>query len=243
MLKLSLQQEKARSVDMNIALILAGGTGKCFGFSNPRQYVLVKDKMIITHCLQVFGAHPKINAIHIVAHEQWREKIFKQMSDAVIRKFGGFSNPGANRQRSIFQGLNDMASYARKSDIVIVHDAVRPMVSPAQISACLKACREHDGAVPVLSVRDTVYFGEDGVIRSFLDQEKIYTSQAPEAFRLGKYYKANARLMPNRIDEINDAAEPAIMAGMDIAMIPGDEANFKFTTRVDWERCKLMLNA
>lgn len=226
---------------MNIALILAGGTGKCFGFSNPRQYVTVKDKMIITHCLQVFGAHPKINAIHIVAHEQWRERIFKQMSDAVIRKFGGFSDPGPNRQRSIFQGLNDMASYGRKSDIVIVHDAVRPMVSPAQISACLKACREHDGAVSVLPVKDTVYFGEDGVIRSLLERDKIYMSQAPEAFILGKYYRANAKLMPHRIDEVNSSAEPAVMAGMDIAMIPGDEGNFKFTTRVDWERCRLML--
>ena len=227
---------------MNIALILAGGTGKCFGSSYPRQYISVKGKMIISYSLETFADHPRIAAIQVVAQEQWREKVYKQMPDAVLRKFAGFSDPGSNRQRSVFQGLNDMAGYARKDDVVIIHDAVRPMVTAAQISACLKACKRHDGVVPVLSVKDTVYFGEGGTICSLAERDKLFTGQSPEAFLLGKYYRANTKLIPDRIDEIINSAEPAVMAGLDIAMIPGDEDNFKVTTRVDLERFKLSLD-
>lgn len=60
--------------------------------------------------------------------------------------------------------------------------------------------------------------------------------QAPELFRLGKYYEANLRLLPERIRHIHGSAEPAVLAGMDIAMIPGDEKNFKITTKADLER-------
>ena len=226
---------------MNIALILAGGTGTCFGFSMPRQYISVMDKMIINHCLQVFGAHPKINAIFVVAHKDWREKIYRGMNDSVLIKFKGFSSPGATRQRSIIQGLNDMAGFARKDDIIMIHDAIRPEVSAAQISACLKACKEHDGAVPVLPVWDTVYFGENGTITSIEDRDKIYVGQTPEAYVLGKYYRANSKLMPKKIDKIMRSPEPAVMAGMDIAMIPGDEDNFDITERIDLERFRQLM--
>lgn len=226
---------------MNIALILAGGTGECYGFSRPRQYIWVKEKMIINHCLQVFGAHPKINAIYVVAHEEWRKEIVKGMSDAVLLKFKGFCLPGANRQRSIFQGLNDMAGFARKDDIVVIHDAIRPVVSASQISACLNACKEHDGAVPVLPIWDTVYFGENGTITSQADRNKIFVGQTPEAYVLGKYYKANSKLMPKKIDKIRKSPEPAVMAGMNLAMVPGDEDNFDIMTRVDLERYRQLM--
>ena len=68
-----------------------------------------------------------------------------------------------------------------------------------------------------------------------LNRNEIYAGQAPEVFRLRKYYEANQRLLPDKILQINGATEPAIMAGMDIAMIPGDERNFKITTKTDLE--------
>ena len=64
---------------------------------------------------------------------------------------------------------------------------------------------------------------------------------APEAFVLGKYYEANRCLLPDKIERINGSTEPAIMAGMDIAMIPGEERNFKITTQADLERFKTLL--
>lgn len=226
---------------MNIALILAGGTGTRLGSDIPKQYVSVQGKMIITHCLHVFGVHPQIDAIQIVAHEQWNSGICRQMPPEVGKKLRGFSEPGTNRQRSIYHGLQDIMRYAQKSDTVIVHDAARPLVSADMLSACVEACREHDGVVPVLPMKDTVYLGDGRKITSLLDRGQVYAGQAPEAFLLGKYYEANRCLMPEQMDRINGSTEPAVMAGMDIAMIPGDEGNFKVTTQADLVRFKILL--
>lgn len=221
---------------MNIALILAGGTGTRLGGDIPKQYMEVSGRMVVTHCLTVFGIHPQIEAIQIVAHSDWRQEICKTMPDAVATKFRGFSEPGTNRQMSVYNGLQDMMKYAEKTDIVIVHDAARPLVSETMLMACIDACTVHDGVMPVLPMKDTVYLGDGRRITSLLDRSTVYAGQAPEAFALGKYYEANRKLLPDKILKINGSTEPAIIAGMDIAMIPGEEANFKITTRADLER-------
>ncbi|MDE7187038.1 MAG: 2-C-methyl-D-erythritol 4-phosphate cytidylyltransferase, partial [Lachnospiraceae bacterium] len=71
----------------------------------PKPFVSVQGKMIITHCLEVVSAHPRIEAVQIVADEEWRERIYKEMPEAALRKFSGFSKPGPTRQQSIFNGL------------------------------------------------------------------------------------------------------------------------------------------
>lgn len=226
---------------MNIGLILAGGIGTRLGGDIPKQYMEVNGKMVISYCLAVFGMHPQIDAIQIVAHQEWHEEIRRAMPESVRAKFKGFSTPGANRQLSIYNGLQDVLQYASEEDIVIVHDAARPLVSAAILSACIEACILHDGVLPVLPMKDTVYLGDGSRITSLLDRSSVYAGQAPEAFKLGKYYEANRRLLPDKILEINGSTEPAIMAGMDIAMIPGEESNYKITIRADLERFEEML--
>ncbi len=227
---------------MNIALILAGGSGVRLGSDIPKQYISINGKAVITYCLAVFGAHPQIDAIQIVAHKEWQESISREMTKAVLDKFMGFSAPGSNRQYSIFHGLQDIVQYAKKTDIVIVHDAARPLVSASLLASCINVCKEHDGVLPVLPMKDTVYLGDGNQITSLLEREKVYAGQAPEAFVLGKYYEANRRLIPDGIERINGSTEPAIMARMDVAMIPGEEGNFKITTQADLERFKTLLN-
>lgn len=152
-------------------------------------------------------------------------------------KWRGFSAPGPNRQMSIYHALEDCLRYAAPSDCVMLHDAARPLVSDRCIERCFDEVKLHDGVLPVLPMKDTVYLSEDGKrISSLLEREKIFAGQAPEAFKLGKYYEANRRLLPDRIREIKGSTEPAVLAGMDVAMIDGDEGNFKITTMQDLER-------
>lgn len=217
---------------MNIAIILAGGTGTRLQSDVPKQYIEVKKKPVIAYCLDKFETHSQIDAIQIVASKEWHESILKWTGI----KFRGFSAPGANRQLSIYNALCDSKRYASEEDTVIIHDAARPMVSVTCISDCINACKVHDGALPVLPMKDTVYVGDGNRITSLLDRSSIYAGQAPEAFRYGKYVAANEALLPDKILKINGSTEPAIMAGMDVALVAGEEENFKITTKADLER-------
>ena len=126
--------------------------------------------------------------------------------------------------------------YASDSDIVMIHDAARPFLSARMITDSLNAIQGHDGVLPVLSMTDTIYKSTDGrQISALIDRSEIYAGQAPETFRLGKYYEANKRLFPDKIRDIHGSTEPAVLAGLDVVMIPGDERNIKITTRTDFE--------
>ena len=86
-------------------------------------------------------------------------------------------------------------------------------------------------------MKDTVYYSDNGnTITSLIRRENVYAGQAPELFRLKPYIQANESLMPDDIMNINGSSEPAVMAGMDIVMIQGDESNYKITTKSDYDR-------
>ncbi|MDE7114279.1 MAG: 2-C-methyl-D-erythritol 4-phosphate cytidylyltransferase, partial [Acetatifactor sp.] len=217
---------------MNVALILAGGTGSRLGADVPKQYLEVAGRPIIAYCLETMTEHAGIDAIQIVAEEMWRPLIRKWAGE----KLKGFSEPGRNRQMSILNGLEDIKTYASDEAVVLIHDAARPLVSPQTIAACIGGCVEHEGVMPALPMKDTVYYGVSGRIDALLDRSRVIAGQAPEAFRLGRYYQANRALSEEQLLAINGSTEPAIMAGMDICYIAGDERNFQVPTKEDLER-------
>ena len=228
---------------MAVALILSGGSGTRLGSDIPKQYIDIYDRSVISYSIEQMSCHAGIDAIQIVAAAQWHEGIAECLRKYDRnRRFRGFSAPGANRQLSIYNGLADMRGCVSDSDVVLVHDAARPLLSARMITDCLEAVRGHDGGVPVLPMKDTVYQSTDGTrISALIKRSEVYAGQAPEAFRFGAYYEANRKLLPDRILTINGSTEPAVLAGMDMVMIPGDEGNFKITTREDLERfCEII---
>ena len=231
---------------MNIALILSGGTGKRMGLDLPKQYVTVNGRPILLYSLETIASDGKIDGIQIVSEiswqgriEEWMDGMDRLLADqgrSIRKKFRGFSMPGENRQLSILNGLRDICGYASKEAFVFIHDAARPLLSHEQIRDCFAAAEGHDGVLPVLPMKDTVYYSGDGREVSLLEREKIFAGQAPEVFRLGPYLDASERLLPEKILQVNGSTEPAVLAGLDVVMIPGDERNFKITTKEDLER-------
>lgn len=221
---------------MNIAVILAGGTGRRLGAEIPKQYIEIAGKPVIVYSMETFADDEAITGLQIVAEAEWRPFIEKTMSQKMKEKVLGYSQPGENRQLSIWNALQDLKARCREKDVIIIHDAARPLVSERLIDDCLKACRDHDGAMAALPVKDTTYYCRDGKIESLLDRDRLTAGQAPEAFRFGKYYRANEALLPEKILTINGSTEPAILAGMDILCVPGEERNFKITTVADLDR-------
>lgn len=239
---------------MTIALILSGGTGTRLGTEIPKQYIEVNGRTILSYCLETLLLHPEVDGVQIVADASWQQSILEELKEmagepavekssmekhpaAFAQKFRGFSSPGATRQLSIFNGLTDILTYASAEDIVLIHDAARPCLSADMISQGIVACTGHDGVLPVLPMKDTVYLSEDGkVVSSLLNRSQVFAGQAPEFFVFGRYYEANKALLPDKILSINGSTEPAVLAGLDVTMISGDEGNFKITTKADLER-------
>lgn len=226
---------------MNIALILSGGTGTRLGSDIPKQYIEINKKMIITYCLNMFINHSDIDGIWIVCEQSWKASITDNLSANCIPtdKLLGFSDPGANRQLSIYNGLTDIRKTISEDvdPVIIIHDAARPNLSADYVSTCLDNLEGHDGLMPVLPMKDTVYLSEDGkVVSGLLNRSQVYAGQAPEFYRLNKYIEANIALLPDKIMAINGSTEPAVLAGLDVAIIPGDENNYKITTRNDLDK-------
>ena len=228
---------------MNVAIILAGGVGSRVGGDVPKQFVDLAGEMMIVHSLEPFGNLPIVHNIIIVADDKWREDIENAIVDypAISEKILGYADPGQNRQLSILSGLEaiELLGLGDMTDNVIVHDAARPFVTEELITACLEALSDHDGAMPVLPMNDTVYLSHGGVqVDELLDRNTIFAGQAPEAFAYKKYLDANRKLIPDKILVVHGSSEPAVMAGMKVAMIPGDVRNFKITSAADMERAE-----
>ena len=225
---------------MNIAIILAGGIGSRIGTDIPKQFMELSGRMMIVHSMIPFGNSAYISNILIVAGQAWRDRIEAAVEDeqSISEKILGFSDPGENRQLSIYNALKEIEKMglADMVDNIIIHDAARPFVSEDMIADCFNALDKHDGAMPVLPMNDTVYFSRTGTrVDELLNRNTIFAGQAPEAFRYKKYLAANEALLPDKIMHIKGSTEPAVMAGMDVAMIPGDQRNFKVTNKVDLE--------
>lgn len=223
---------------MNIAIILAGGTGTRLGADIPKQYIEVLGKPIISYCLDKFERHRQIDNIVIVASEMWQDYIMTWVKKDCLTKFSCFAPAGSSRQHSIVNGLIKAQSIgATQNDNVIIHDAARPNVSETIISQCIEGLSCYDGVMPVLSVKDTIYLSEDGEkITSLLNRDQLYAGQAPESFKYGKYYEINNGMTENDLSKIRGSSEIAYRYGLKIHMIQGDEHNYKITTKEDMKK-------
>jgi len=219
---------------MNTAIILAGGTGTRLGADIPKQYIEVKGKPIISYCLRKFEENLNIDSIVIVAAKDWQTYIIEQIKKEDIIKFTGFAEAGSSRQHSIVNGIKAIDATEGK---IIIHDAARPNVSDQTISLCMSGLDEADGVMPVLPVKDTVYYSETGdQISSLLNRDKLFAGQAPESFNLEKYRRIHESLTETDLSLIRGSSEIAYNNGLKVKLIAGDEHNYKITTVADLEK-------
>ena len=220
---------------MNIAIVLSGGVGSRMGLDIPKQYVVVKDKPIIAYCLQTFFSCEKIDSVVIGVADEWLDFVKDAVAKLNVTKPVFYAKPGETRQYSIFNALLvAKENGAQQNDLVVIHDAARPLVSKNLITRCIEGCLEADGVMPVIPVKDTTYLSSDGKhIESLLNRNHLWSGQAPEAFVFGKYLDAHKNTSREELLKINGSTELAIKVGLKCEMISGDPINFKITTPED----------
>lgn len=220
---------------MNIAIILSGGVGSRMGLDIPKQYAVVDHRPIISYCLKTFFENQRTDAVVIGVADEWKAFVAEQVEALRPSKPVFYAAPGETRQYSIFSALKEVKRQGFADDsVVIVHDAARPLVSHELIDRCYDTCRHADGAMPVIAVKDTTYYSEDGThIGRLLDRSKLWAGQAPEAFVFGKYLAVHEQMPREELLKINGSTEIAFQNGLNVEMVKGDPMNFKITTPED----------
>lgn len=229
---------------MNIAIILSGGVGSRMGLDIPKQYVMVNNRPVVSYCLQTFFVNKRTDAVVIGVADEWKEFVKEQVDVLHPEKPVFYAQPGETRQYSIYNALKVVKESGCPDDsIVIIHDAARPLVSHKLIDSCYDTCSRVDGVMPVIAVKDTTYYSEDGKkIKDLLDRSKLWAGQAPEAFIFGKYLKVHDEMSHDELLKINGSTEIAFKNGMNVEMVKGDPMNFKITTPEDLANFETIIN-
>ena len=221
---------------MNTAVILAGGVGSRMGVDRPKQYLIVKEKPIIVYCLEIFQKHKNIDKVVIVVSDEWKDYVEENVNKYGIDKVCGYAPAGRTRQHSIYNGLLCIEKNAPDTKVCIIHDAARPLVSDKIIDDCIVGATEDDGAMPVISVKDTIYQSADGKnIDNLLKRSELFAGQAPESFDFRKYLDIHNSVTDEEIANTAGSSEIAYRHGMKVRLVEGSERNFKITTIEDLE--------
>jgi len=212
------------------ALVMAAGRGQRLGGDDPKQYRRIGGVSVLTRSLALFASHPRVDRVLAVIHDDDRARYAE--ATASLRLAPPVSG-GTTRQESVRLGLERLA--ADPPDLVLIHDAARPLTPPAVVGRVIEALTASAGAIPALAVADTLKRGEDGRVTGTLPRTGLYRAQTPQGFRFPEILDAHRRFAGA---ELTDDAAVAEAAGISVAMVPGDEAAFKITTADDLERAR-----
>lgn len=218
---------------MNIAIIPAAGSGNRFGGQIPKQFVEIAGAPIIVHTLRRFDECDEIGAIIVALRPEEIERFERSFSSRGIRKPVRLVGGGGERGDSILNALEVAGEF--QPEIVAVHDAVRPFVTPSQIAAVVARARQIGAAILALPATDTIKEVENDLIQRTIDRRRIWRAQTPQAFRYDLLLRAN--------EEARAANLPSAMAtddaflverlGSPVAVVEGSAGNIKITTPED----------
>jgi len=221
------------------AIIVAAGRGLRAGAGGPKQYRTLAGRPVIARALQPFCTHPEVFAVQPVTNPD-DTAIF---NDAVTGlNFRPAVGGGATRQGSVRAGLEALAEL--NPDIVLIHDAARPFVTPDLISRAIVAAGQTGAALPVVAINDTVkQINAEGCVEATPDRARLRIAQTPQAFRFDVILDAHRRAARDGRDDFTDDAAIAEWAGLTVSTFEGDAANMKLTTPDDFIREESRLTA
>jgi 2-C-methyl-D-erythritol 4-phosphate cytidylyltransferase/2-C-methyl-D-erythritol 2,4-cyclodiphosphate synthase len=208
------------------AVIVAAGQGTRAGGALPKQFAMWRGKPLVRHSVETFarlGARPIVVAIPEGAEALAAEALAG--IDALQ-----FLPGGATRQQSVRAALEALAETAPAR--VLIHDAARPDLPASVVERLLQAIEDRSGAIPVLPVVDSMATASAGMMVAQVDREDLRRVQTPQAFRFGEILAAHRTWAGEPI--AGDDAQVARAAGLEVAMVDGDERLRKLTFAADF---------
>jgi 2-C-methyl-D-erythritol 4-phosphate cytidylyltransferase/2-C-methyl-D-erythritol 2,4-cyclodiphosphate synthase len=210
------------------AILVAAGSGIRFGAETPKQFLTIAGKPVIRHAAEALAAH--VSLLQPVGEATAIEAALHDVPRCLPAIPGG-----ATRQDSVRAGLEALAPYA--PDMVLVHDAARPVIPEGTIPALLAALKEATGAIPAVPVADTLKRVVRGVITETVPRAELFRAQTPQAFRFPALLAAHRSGLTGATDD----ASLLEAAGQTVEVVPGSDDNIKLTYPEDLVRLERIM--
>ena len=228
----------------NIGLLIAGGAGNRMHQDIPKQFITVNERPVIVYTLEAFEKHPEIDAIAVVCIEGWEQVLWAYAKQFNIHKLKYVIPGGKNGQDSIRNGVMELEKHYRPEDLVLIHDAIRPMVSAEIISDNIRVARKHGNAITVIPCAEAMLQTEDGVVSvGSYPRDMLKRTQTPQAFHLGTICDLHRRALEAGITNSVASCTLMIEMGEQVFFSTGSEKNIKLTTVDDIDIFKALLVA
>lgn len=230
---------------MNYALIIAGGSGNRMGQDIPKQFMHVDNCPIIVHTMKCFQNHPDINGIAVVCLKGWETVLQSYANQFLIDKLKWIFPGGETGMESIHNGIYGLKEAGcGDEDLVLIHDAVRPLLSQDIISSNIAICKAYGYAITGIQCREAILESEDGFASTnSIPRDKLIRTQTPQTFRLKNIIDVHeqAKLM-NIENSVSSATLVAEVGNRTMHIVPGSEKNIKVTTVEDLEIIKALMH-
>jgi 2-C-methyl-D-erythritol 4-phosphate cytidylyltransferase len=225
---------------MVYALVVAGGSGSRFAGPSPKQYLPLAGVPVLIRTLRVFDGCDAVDTIVLVVPPGdilfVRESL---LAGAGLRKTVLLCSGGPRRQDSVFNGL---ACIPEDDSLVVIHDAVRPLVTCECITACVEAARSQGAGIAAVPAWDTLKrVTGAGTIDVTLPRENVWLAQTPQAFRTGLIRVAHQTARAQNFMGTDDASLVERQGGS-VRIVPGSRRNIKITTSEDMALAEALLD-
>ena len=219
---------------MNIAVILAGGSGKRTKQDVPKQFLCVNEKPLIIFTLEAFERHPNIDYIIVSCLEGWHEILLSYAKEYNITKLKTVVNGGRNVQESIYNAVKELKCKCSDKDILIIHDAVRPMVSQDIISDSLEVCKKMGSGLASVRCQETIVKTDDGIMGDEgIDRSEIMRVQTPQSYPFRKVIWALEEAECKNINNEVYMNTLMLKLGETVCFSAGSNKNIKITSAED----------
>ncbi len=231
---------------MNVAIVIAGGSGRRMGQSIPKQFINVNDKPVIIYTLESFQRHPKIDAIEVVCIDGWHDVLRAYALQFGITKLKWIVSGGETGQESIRNGVFALEDKLSPDDIVIIHDGIRPLVEEEVLSDVIVKCRQYGNAVTSMPYNEQIFVIDDDISTTkYIPRETLRRVATPQAYKFGKLDWAYHEAFEKEIGIYGSSYTNTMMVelGERLYFAAGSDKNIKLTTQDDLELFKGYLKA
>ncbi len=229
---------------MNIALILAGGSGHRMKQDIPKQFLHVNDIPVIVYTLRAFQRHELIDAIAVVCLDGWHDVLRAYANQFNITKLKWITSGGQTGQESIRNGILFLKDQVKEDDLVVIHDGIRPLVDVSVLTDVILTCKEHGNAVTAMPYNEQIFrIQDEHTTRAYIPREQIRRVSTPQAYTYGKLLWAYEKAFAEGIGIHGSSYANTMMVdlGETLYFAKGSDRNIKLTTKDDLELFKAYL--